>query len=718
MKKLFYIILASLLVVACANIGSPDGGPYDETPPKLVHTTPKFGSTGTNATKIVLQFNENIKLDNATENVIISPPQIEQPEIDAQGKKITIKLADSIKPNTTYTIDFSDAITDNNEGNSFGDYAFTFSSGGQIDTMQVSGYVLDASNLEPIKGIMVGVYELPDSAAELHDSVFKTTPLERVSRTDASGHFTIKGLKNAYYRIYALKDQNQNFCYDQKSELLGFTSRKFIPSCQPDIKPDTVWHDSIHYDSIVYKGYTHFYPDDLTLCAFASAIQNRSLLKCERPQLEMFTISFTAGADTLPRITGLNFNSDSAFVVDASEKNDTLNYWIRDSLVYNIDTLAFQLDYFANDTAGQMVLMCDTFYLASKISRAKIEKQKQDAWEAYAKEYRKTYRAEMKAKDREESVSDSDTEASEPEEGGEGGNPEGEETQAEEQKSLDKKAPKKKEKKEKRSKIKDEDIEVPPMPEEFMEVKMNPASLAPDQNIEFVFTQPIDSVDMSKLKFYTKKDSSLVDEKYVLRKVDKKELIYRLYAEWQPDSTYYIECDTGMFVNIYGMRSMPQKKSVKVGGMDTYSTLFVELHDADPSAVVQLLDGSDKVVKTIVSKNGKADFYFLKPSTYYLRMFYDHNGNGVWDTGEYDELRQPEEVFYYYKPMELKAQWEITEHFRPKELPLFKQKPLKITKQKDEKKDKSKKSKNQQRLEEKQNQNNKSGTTSSLGNRF
>jgi len=702
--------------VACANIGAPDGGPYDETPPKIVYTSPKFGATGTSATRIVLQFDENIKLENATENVIISPPQQEQPEIDAQGKKITIKLLDSIKPNTTYTIDFADAITDNNEGNSMGDYAFTFSSGGQIDTMQVSGYVLDASNLEPVKGMMVGVYELADSVAELHDSIFKTKALERVSRTDASGHFVIKGLKNAYYRVYALNDQNQNFTYDQKSEMLAFTPRKFIPSAQPDIKPDTVWHDSIHYDSVVYKGYTHFYPDDLTLCAFMSSALSRGLIKCERPQLEKFTVVFSAGADTLPRITGLNFSAENAFVIDATEKNDSLNYWIRDSLIYNIDTLSFQVEYFANDTTGALVLMCDTFDLPSKISKAKIDKQKQDEWEEYAKEYRKTYRAEQKAKERETSSSD-DADSSETKEVVDDG-PDSDGSQAEEQKSTDNKTGKKKDKKTKASKIKDEDIEIPPMPEELMEIKTNPSALDPDKNIEFVFTEPIDSVDETKLKFFTKKDSTEVTEKYILRKVENNELVYRLYAEWQPDSTYYLVCDTGLFVNIYGKRSAPQQKSLKVGGLDSYSTLFVVLQNADTSAVVQLLDGSDKVVKTIVSKDGKADFYFIKPGTYYMRMFYDHNGNGVWDTGEYDELRQPEEVFYYNKPMELKAQWEITQNFNPAEVPLTRQKPLAITKQKDSKTDKSKKSKNQQRLEDKKNQNTKSGTTSGLGNRF
>lgn len=688
---LLFLFISSLFIfVSCANMGSPDGGPFDEDPPVVVRTTPKFGETNTTAKRIVIEFNEHVKIDNASEKVIISPPQIEQPDIEAVGKKITIKLVDSIKPNTTYTIDFSDAIKDNNEGNALGDYAFTFSTGGEIDTMQVSGYVLDASNLEPIKDVLVGVYELEDSAAVLHDSVFRTKPFERVSRTDAGGHFVIKGLKKAYYRVFALKDQNQNFVYDQKSEMLAFSSRRFTPTSKPDVKTDTIWHDSIYYDSIKYIGYTHFYPDDLTLTAFTCDLQDRFLQKQERPQLNMFSFTFTMGADTLPYIEGLNFDADSAFVIDATEHNDTINYWIKDSLIYNLDTLKFNLHYFATDTTGQLALFVDTLSLTSKVSKAKLEKERQKAFEEWAKEYRKEYRAEMRSKEAEAKANGSDDE-DEGEDSSEG-----------------------KKKKKKSSKIADEDIEVPPMPEEFMEMKITPSSLDPDKNVDFIFPEPIDSVDMSKFQFYTKQDSLKIPQDFELEKVEGKELVYRLYAEWQPDSAYYLVCDTGMFVNIYGKRSGLMQKTLKVGGMDSYSTLFVELQNADSSAVVQLIDGQDKVVKTVVSENNKADFYFIKPGKYYMRLFYDRNGNGVWDTGDYDLQQQPEEVYYYPNPMELKAQWEITQTFNPTSTPLAQQKPLAITKQKDQKKDRSKKTKNQERLEQKKNA--KNGTTNSSQN--
>ena len=375
-------------VSSCARMGSPDGGPYDETPPKVVSTSPKFGSSNVkHAKKIVIEFDEIVKVENAMENVVISPPQIEQPEISATGRKVTIDLIDSLKPNVTYTIDFSDAIVDNNEGNPYGDYAFTFSTGEQVDTFQMSGHVLDAQNLEPIKGMLVGLYR-EEEGKTLPDSTFRTLPFERISRTDSKGHFVVKGLASGNYRAFALKDQNQNYIYDQPAEMVAFSDRILSPSSRPDVRPDTVWHDSIHYDSIVYTPYTHYYPDDIALLAFESALQNRYLLKSERLTPQMFTIYFTAPSDTLPHLKGLNFDVEDAFIVDATPHNDTINYWVKDSLIYNLDTLTIQMDFFATDTAGVLALTTDTLWLVSKLTKEKIAKEQQEKYEEWVKEYK------------------------------------------------------------------------------------------------------------------------------------------------------------------------------------------------------------------------------------------------------------------------------------------------------------------------------------------
>lgn len=645
-----------LLFLACARIGSPDGGPYDETPPKVMHTSPKFGAANEkNVKRVTIEFDEIVKIENASEKVVISPPQIQQPEIEANGRRITVTLLDSLKPNMTYTIDFADAIVDNNEGNPYGDYAFTFSTGEQVDTFQVSGHVLNAENLEPIKGMLVGLYKV-DSLQVLPDSVFRTQPFERISRTDSRGHFVVKGLAPGHYRAFALKDLNQNYIYDQRAEAVAFSDRLLSTSSRPDIRPDTIWHDSIHYDSIVYTPYTHYYPDDIVLTAFESALQDRHLLKSERPILQQFSLYFTAGSDTLPRITGLNFDAKDAFLVEASQHNDSLDYWIKDSLIYNLDTLQIQLDFFETDTTGNLSITTDTLRLVSKISKERLAREYQEAMEEWAKEYKQQVKAERRAAQKAEKENEKEQEVKES------------------------KQDKKKKKKD------DDEIEIPPLPEEFLSYKINNLqSMDPDKNIDFVFEEPLETVDLSKIHFSMKVDTLFQPTKFLFRQVPGKLKTYRLYAEWEADSTYQVEIDTAAFINIYGKRSEALKRTIRMRSLDSYSTLFVALQGSWDDAIVELLSGSDKVVKSIKATNGHADFYFLAPGTYYLRLFRDLNDNGVWDTGDYDLHLQPEPVYYYPDGLTLKAQWEITQNWNPTALPLAKQKPQKITKQKPDK---------------------------------
>lgn len=682
LKYLFVVFVA--LLTACANIGNPDGGPYDEEAPKIVGTSPAYGAVNARHRKIVLMFDENIKLDNPTEKVVISPPQINQPEIDAMGKRITIELKDSLKPGMTYTIDFADAIQDNNEGNPMPDYAFTFSTGETVDTFQVSGYVLDASNLEPVKGMLVGLYRIPADSADIPDSLFTTRELERVSRTDATGHFIIKGLsEEERYRVFAVKDMNQDFMFSQKAEMIAFNRQIITPSARPDIRMDTVWHDSIHYDSIVSTPYTHFYPDDIVLTAFTEAGQNRAFLKSERPQLERFSLFFTAPDTALPVIRGLNFNEEGAFVVDANQRLDSITYWVRDSMVYNKDTLSFLMTYNYTDTLNQLVSKTDTMNVLSKVSYEKVQKRKKSEWEEYRKQYIKEYKQNLRRRK-------SEDKDSQPEVAGtdslDTAGKDGLEVKSKEGKGKDKK----------KKGIDDDEIDVPPMPETFLDVRFSNTNIGPDQNIDITFKEPIDTAFVDKLRFYQIIDSVDYDRPFLLRRIPGKVMQYRLYAEWQPDSTYYLQVDTGAFVNIYGTRIAGVKKTIKVKGLDKFSQLSVNLKNAGDHAVVSLLNQSGKEVKRQKAEKGKVDFFYVDPGSYYLSMLDDRNGDGEWTTGEYESQTQPEETWFYPGVLNLRAQWEVSQDWDVKATPLFKQKPEKITKQKPEKK-KDKKGKNAER---------------------
>ena len=614
-------IVCSLILGSCAKMGQPDGGWYDERPPEVVGATPADKAINVKSRRIVINFNEYIKIDNPTENVVVSPPQIEMPEIKGAGKRIIVELKDSLKPNTTYTVDFSDAITDNNEGNPLGNYTYSFSTGEQIDTMEVSGYVLEASDLEPVKGILVGLYD------NLTDTIFRSQPLLRVSRTDSRGRFVIKGIAPGSYRIYALQDADGNYVYSQKSEKLAFNHDIVVPSSFPDTRPDTIWRDSLHIETIRTVPYTHFVPDDIVLRAFTEVQTDRFFLKQERTQPDHFTLYFSYGNPELPRIKGLNFEADSAFIVEANEKQDTISYWLRDTLLINQDTLRMEMSYLHTDSTGILVTQTDTLEVLAKESYEKRMKKRQKEFDEWKK---KAEKAEKKGQ-------------------------EVEPLRREEDQPLK------------------------------IEAKV-PADMDPEKNILFTSPLPLASIDTAAIHLYAKHDTLWYDAPMVFRPVPHLPRTYELLGEWRPDGEYSLEVDSAAFRSIYGQVSDKIKKGIKVKSNDEFSTLLVTLTGmADSTMVVQLIDKQDKPVKEQTTKNGIAEFFYVKPGTYYLRAFIDKNDNGLWDTGCYDEDLQPETVFYFNEEIECKAKWDVSRTWNPKSVNAAKQKPAAIVKQKADK---------------------------------
>ena len=623
-KNLYFWIsgIVCLLISACASIGSPDGGDYDEKPPKVLKCSPNNQAVNSKSKRIVLTFNEYIKLENATEKVVVSPPQIEMPDIRTEGKKISVQLFDSLRTNTTYTIDFSDAIVDNNESNPMGHYTYSFSTGPVIDTLEVSGVLLEAQNLEPIKGMLIGLH------SDLSDSAFIASPLKRVSRTNGSGRFNIKGIAPGKYRIYALQDANGNFLFDQKSEKIAFDTIVIEPSSSPDIKQDTIWKDSTTIDSIRQIHYTHFYPENIVLKAFLEGFQARHLLKAERAVPHLFSLFFTAPSDSLPTIKGLNFDEKNAFIVEHSLKNDTLTYWIPDTTLAYKDTLVFALTYLDSDSLNQLIPKTDTIELAPKITRERILKEQQRKMEEWEKEKKKERKARKGAMPYEEN----------------------------------------------------------PYEKEYLTYSFSPmGSMDPNQNITFTFSEPLESIDSMGIHFRKKVDSLWLDAPFYFIPIENQLRTYRLYAEWRPGEHYQIELDSATFKSVMFHCNKASKHEIQVRPLDEYSSLFLQLELADTCAIVELLNNADKVVRSMRAVNNKADFYFVKPGTYYLRTFIDKNGDGVWTTGDYGSKNQPEEVFYFPQPMTLKPKFEYEQQWDVRGIELVKQKPLEITKQKPDK---------------------------------
>lgn len=231
--SVFMAALVSLLA-GCANIGNPSGGPRDEDPPRLVSANPPPGSLGVNRTKMVLQFDELVNVKDAFSKVVVSPTSRSVPRVSSLGRKVTVEF-DSLAPNTTYTVDFADAIEDNNEANALQGFTYTFSTGQTLDSLRISGRVLGARDLEPAQGMLVGVH------ANLADSAFTTERLLRVAKTDDRGQFTIRGLAPGQYRVFALDDKDNDYRYANQEEDIAFYDMVVSPTTEPAVANDTVY---------------------------------------------------------------------------------------------------------------------------------------------------------------------------------------------------------------------------------------------------------------------------------------------------------------------------------------------------------------------------------------------------------------------------------------------------------------------------------------------
>lgn len=621
-KKIQLILSATMTYVlvalfGCASVGNPDGGAYDDIPPRIVSTSPGENQTNVRKNKIVLEFDEYIKIENASSKVIISPPQVEQPEIKVTGKKIQIELFDSLRDNTTYSIDFSDGIVDNNEGNPLGNYCFRFSTGDRIDSLEISGYVLKAEDLEPISGVTVGVY------SDLSDTAFTTKPLDFISKTDEYGHFTIRGLAEGKFRVYAVRDMDQTFNFSQKNELIAWIDSPVVTRCEQRTRRDTIWTYEETVDTILERTYTHFFPDELVLLAFTPKPTEQYMKTSGRPSHEKVIMSFAMPLDSMPVIRGLNFNEEDAYIVEHTERYDSLTLWMKDTLVYYMDTLKMSVTYLGTDTLGMLVEMTDTLSLSPRRSRDRILRDQARRQEEDAKELERRRRQLERAGD---SVALA--------------------------KLL---APK----------ISYLDL-----------VVSGGRSLNIGEPITLTAKEPITFLSDTAIHVEMREDTIWKNIPFIFNPDSINIMEFTILAEWRPEELYRITVDSASIQGIYGKINNRITEDVQFAKLETFGALTVNVTNAKPSYIAQIMDKSGKVLRSEKVTGGIADFFLLKPGDHYVRLFDDINGNGVWDSGDWDGKLQPEPVYYINHKYSIRADWyDDTEEWDVTELPLYKQKP-------------------------------------------
>jgi uncharacterized protein (DUF2141 family) len=246
-KYIFFLLI--LLTVSCAKRGNITGGLKDTIAPVLKMSFPKNFSTNFKGDEIKLVFDENIKLKDLNKQLIISPPMKLEPLIlpTTASKFITIKIKDTLKPNTTYSFNFGQSITDNNEGNPYNQFKYVFSTGDYIDSLALGGRIKDAYNKEVESFVSVMLYEVND---RFKDSVvYKETPRYITNTLDSLKTFRLENLKAGKYLLVALKDRNNNNKFNPKEDKIGF-NKQFIT-----IPNDTVYELELFKETLPFKAY-------------------------------------------------------------------------------------------------------------------------------------------------------------------------------------------------------------------------------------------------------------------------------------------------------------------------------------------------------------------------------------------------------------------------------------------------------------------------------
>lgn len=662
-KESFLSILTACFLsglFGCASTGSPGGGLYDETPPVLKKSEPAEGATEVKTTKIILRFDENVKLDNAMEKLTISPPQLKQPTIRSNAKTVTIELQDTLLPNSTYSLDLGDAVQDNNEGNPLEGLTLSFSTGDHIDSLAVSGYLLNAEDLEPITGAYVGIYN--DTTA-LGDSVFLKRAMERACRTDGYGKFKILGIAPGSYRMYALTDGNTNYIYDLNTENIAFIDSLVIPSTEGTVVYDTLWADidSTTIDTITSRGEILYLPNNLLLRSFNEGKVTRYLDDTSRPDSAHINIRFAAKMPELPTISVVDsLESPIELIAEANPTKDTLVYWIKDTLHLNMDTLNLQMSYLFTDTSGLDIIRTDTINLIKPVTK-KIDKKDDKSDKKNSKDEKKKRRK----KGNEEAKTDS----------------------------------------------------LPKIT--FMDIKLlSGKDLDIGKKPLLEVSAPIDSIDLSGIHLAVQKDTIWNDMKFSLVKDS---LFLRRYSvianpHYSPGESYKIQIDSAAIHDIYGNPVNKTELTFKEKTPEDYSHLLFNITGTTGPAYVELLNEKDVPVYRVDLIDGKAKFVNVKEGKYYVRLIEDANGNGKWDTGNFETRKHPENVYYFNSELQLRTNWDMAQTWDVHSVDLYRQKPDAIKKNKPKEKQ-EKRSKNAEYLAKlgKTPQQTNTGTTTRTG---
>jgi hypothetical protein len=560
-----YIAVAmySMHISSCANTRvSPTGGPKDTIPPVVLQKLPDSNSTKFPITKgeIKLTFNEYVQVKDAQSNIVLSPPLSKNIKTKIKGKSIVITFPDSLLPNQTYSINFGSAIVDNNEGNPLSNYSYTFSTGDYIDSLMISGTVVNSESLLPQKGVTVALYrDAKDS------TIFKERPIA-LAKTDEWGYFIVRNLKNVPYSVYAFADNNNNNMYDPGVEEVAFLDSLFTPSkVMKKTSPELATYDIKDTAGFLAR------PVDINLRIFKEKSQNQFIKDYQRPTKRGAYIKFNAENAQIDSFSIRGIRQDR-IIKQFNILKDSLSFWIKDGSTIE-DTLFLGIKYLKTDTLGKLVPAVENLKLIAP------------------KEKKESRRERNKA-------------------------------QSKERKDLLK-----------------------------FETKSE-SSMVEQEGIAFIFSEPLLEARFDTVSFSMstpKKVKTQEEFTYTQDSLDINKYILKAKKPYVIGNDYLFKIPQGTFKDINGFTNDSSEIKISLPTDDKLSTLTIDAKDVKKRYIVELVNESRSKVfrKYIITQDEKLLFPYLRADKYSIRITEDNNNNGLFDTGDILQKRQPEKVLLY-----------------------------------------------------------------------
>ena len=583
--RFFLIISLFSLIIACAKVSSPSGGPRDRKPPVALKSTPVYGALNFKGSNIAVTFDEYVVLDNIAEKFMVSPPVKKKPRVFIKGKNVEVEFYEQLKDSTTYTLYFQDAIKDLNEGNVLQNYQFVFSTGTVIDSLSVTGNAFNALNLNvPEKALAIMYRELADSAVKKH------LP-EYITRVNQDGYFRIDNVRPGNYRLYALKDVDNSKNYNLRDEEFAFLNspilvspeKNFIRLVKDTVKaknllikvPGKVPNSPVANKEVIKAPEPPIQNGEYQLILFTARKKAHYFTGSSRSQKYLLTYTLSLPPDSMKfrfSIPGVN---ESSYFMDESRNRDTIKVWLTDNTLYTKPEISTIINYPFTDTLGRLGYKEDTIkmrFLTPRAPRvAKVQK-----------------------------------------------------------------------------------------PVFAVETNITAGLLKPGQMIILKSQTPFNKPDTSRMHLYELKDSTRLKVLYNLVKDSTNSCKYFFNATLIQGKKYFLLANPATFGNIYNEYSDSIGIKFSVRDPESYNKMTLNITNYVGDRIIQLLNSTEKIISEAQMKSdGKLVFPLLEPGAYRIRVIYDLNGNGKWDTGDFDSGLQPEPVSYYPQELEIKTGWDI-----------------------------------------------------------